>query len=372
MADKSVSTDSLALSTDDAEYTGKKFRIAIVGCGGIAQTHMKAYASMPHVEVVAGCDIDEKKRKHFTETWGVDKTFASWQEMYDSVDIDGVNVCTPNYVHSEPAIDALNSGLHVMVEKPMAITPAECQAMVDAAEKNNKLLSVGFQFRFHPKTEYLKRMADTGAYGDLMYVRCQALRRRGIPNWGVFGHKDKQGGGPMIDLGVHILECAHYLMGSPKPVAAVGNTWTYHGDKPDATVSHWSGWDHETYTVEDLAVGHIRFDNGAVLHIEASFVAHVENDVWDINCMGKKGGFNWHAPAVFKDEADTMTNVEPHWLPDTGGFQDVHTAKQRSWIDSCMNGTPQMADGTAGLNIQKMLDGVYRSAEAGGAEVTID
>jgi predicted dehydrogenase len=372
MADKSVSTDSLALDTGTAEYTGDKFKIAVVGCGGIAQTHMKAYAKMPHVEVVAGCDIDPKAREHFSNTWGVEKTFENWNEMYEAVRPDGVNVCTPNYVHSEPVIDALNAGCHAMVEKPMAITPDECQKMVDAAEKSGKLLSVGFQFRFHPKTQYLKRMADQGTYGDLMYVRCQALRRRGIPNWGVFGHKDKQGGGPMIDLGVHILECAHYLMGSPKPVAAVGSTWTYHGDKPDDTLSHWAGWDPTTYTVEDLAVGHIRFENGAVLHIESSFVAHIAHDIWDINFMGKKGGFNWNKPAVFRDEARTLTNVEPSWLPNTGGFDDVHAAKQESWIDSCMNGTPQMATGVDGLMIQKMLDGVYRSADKGGSEVAID
>ena len=110
-----------------------------------------------------------------------------------------------------------------------------------------------------------------------MFVKCQALRRRGIPNWGVFGQKKLQGGGPMIDIGVHVIEMAHYMMGSPEPVAAAGNTWTYMGNKKSAVVSQWPNWDYKTYTVEDLAIGQIRFDNGSILQIEASFAgAHRE------------------------------------------------------------------------------------------------
>ena len=118
----------------------------------------------------------------------------------------------------------------------------------------------------------------------------QALRRRGIPNWGVFGRKDLQGGGPLIDIGVHMLETAHYAMGAPKPVAACGSTYTYIGDKPSNVASVWPNWDYETYTVEDLAVGHIRFANGAMLSIETSFAAHIEKGEWNFTLMGEKGG----------------------------------------------------------------------------------
>ena len=137
--------------------------------------------------------------------------------------------------------------------------------MIAAAKANDVKLVCGFQYRYHPTTQMLCRARDAGKFGDIMFVKCQALRRRGIPNWGVFGQKKLQGGGPMIDIGVHIIEMAHYIIGSPKPIAASGNVWTYLGDKKSKTVSPWPNWDHKTYTVEDLAVaGSIACDGDMV------------------------------------------------------------------------------------------------------------
>ena len=197
-----------------------------------------------------------------------------------------------------------------------------------------------------------------------MFVKCQALRRRGIPNWGVFGQKKLQGGGPMIDIGVHCIEMAHYFMGSPKPVAASGNIWTYMGNKPSTVVCGWPNWDYKTYTVEDLAIGQIRFDTGAILQIEASFVAHIEKDIWNFSFMGTKGGGQWDPPMTFTDRNDTMINSSPYFVGDQSSFDNLFAIKLRNWIDGCTKNTPLEAPGEAGLAVQKMLDGVYRSAAA--------
>ncbi|MDA1044896.1 MAG: Gfo/Idh/MocA family oxidoreductase, partial [Verrucomicrobia bacterium] len=215
MADKSVGTDSLAIKTE-SKYSGKKFRVAIIGCGGISALHAESYKSMPDVEIVAGVDILPERLKAFEAQWGVTKLYKDWKKMLKEVQPDGVSICTPNGVHAAPAIDAANAGCHVITEKPMAMTPAECEKMIAASKKNRKKLAVGFQYRYHPNTQFLKRAKDGGEFGDIMFVKCQALRRRGIPNWGVFGQKHLQGGGPMIDIGVHVIEMAHYVMGSPK------------------------------------------------------------------------------------------------------------------------------------------------------------
>lgn len=366
---KAVSTDSLAISKKE-DFKGKKFRIAFIGCGGIAQTHAGALANMPDVEIVAGVDIQQYRLDNWQEKWGKQPVFTDWKKMLKEVKPDAVSVCTPNGIHSQPAIDALNAGAHVIVEKPMAMYPSECEKMIAAAKKNNKKLTIGFQYRYHPTTQMLKRAADEGQFGDLMFCRCQALRRRGIPNWGVFGQKKLQGGGPMIDIGVHCIEMAHYVMGRPKPVAAVGNTWTFHGNKPSNVVSQWPNWDHKTYTVEDMAIGHIRFENGAILHIEASFVAHIPNDIWNFQLMGTKGGCNWDPAEIYRDVAGTMVNSKAGYLPD-GDWKLLFGTKLRNFIDACTKGTPQEAPGEDGLTIQKILDGVYRSADAGGKEVAI-
>jgi len=371
MAEKSVSTDSLAMDDGKPAFKGKKFRIAFIGCGGIAQTHLGALKEMPDVEVVAGVDINPARLKTMQEKWGVEKVYSDWKKMLKEVQPDAVDICTPNGVHAQPAIDAANAGCHVIVEKPMAMNPAECQKMIDAAKKAGKKLTIGFQYRYHPATQFLKRAADQGQFGNVMFVDCKALRRRGIPNWGVFGQKKLQGGGPMIDIGVHVIEMAHYVMGSPKPVAATGNTWTHMGNKPSEVVSQWPNWDYKTYTVEDLAVGHVRFENGAVLHIESMFAGHIEKDVWNFKLTGTKGGCNWDPAMIFRDEAGTMINSTPAYLSSDTGFPALFKTKLRNFIDGCTKNTPLTAPGEAGLAVQKILDGVYRSADAGGKEVII-
>ncbi len=368
MANSGVSTESLG-SEKKQEFKGRKIRVAFIGCGGISATHLAAYKKIPEVEVVAGADIKSDRLDWLRDEHGIQGVYLDYKKMLKEVKPDAVDVCTPNGVHAPSAIAALNAGAHVMTEKPMAMSPKECQAMIDAAKKNKRKLAVGFQYRYHPTTQMLKRARDDGHFGNIMYVKCRALRRRGIPNWGVFGQKKLQGGGPMIDIGVHVIEMAHYLMGSPKPIAATGNIWTYIGNKPSNIVSSWPNWDWKTYTVEDLAIGHIRFANGAVMQIEASFAAHIEKDVWDFTVIGDKGGANWDPPGLFTDRAGTMINTAPAFLAPSD-FSSLFVEKQRNFIQAILHNTPLEAPGEAGMAVQKIIDGVYRS-DAAGKEVLI-
>lgn len=368
-----VESRSVKMEGPAKKFKGKKFRVAIIGCGGIAQAHLEAYKSIPEVEIVAGVDILPERLKVMEEKWGLPKKalFTDWKEMLKKIKPDAVDVCTPNGVHCAPVVDACNAGCHAMVEKPMAMNPAECEKMIAAAKKNKVKLSVGFQQRYNPHTQVLINARDKGQFGKIMFVKCQALRRRGIPNWGVFGQKELQGGGPMIDIGVHILESAYEFMGAPKPVAASGNVWTYFGNKPSKTLNAWPNWDYKTYTVEDLAIGQIRFDNGAILQIESSFVAHIpKNDIFNFTAMGEKGGCNWETGEIYCDQNDLMVNMTPTFISSNDAWTSLFIAKLKNWVDGCTKGTKLGAPGEAGLAVQKMLDGIYRSAAAG-KEVTI-
>ncbi len=222
----------------------EKLRIGLIGAGGIAGTHTNNYKKFNDVDVVAACDVRKDALKKFGAKFGIKKLFPNWQEMLKKARLDAVSVCTPNGLHCEPTIDALNAGCHVLVEKPLAMNAEEGQLMLDAAKKNKKKLIIAFQHRFEGRTQIIRRAFDKGVFGRVLFVRVQALRRRGIPNWGVFGRKKLQGGGPLIDIGVHCLEMAHYAIGTPKPVAASGQTWTYMGNKPSDTFSMWPNWDH--------------------------------------------------------------------------------------------------------------------------------
>jgi predicted dehydrogenase len=379
MAQKSVST---AMEAPKKAYKGKKLRVAIIGCGGIAQTHLHNFKNIPEVEVVAGVDVDIERLKIMRDTWGIpeDCLFGAsfktgkttsqtgWVEMLKKMGdrIDAVDVCTPNGWHCKPVVDACNAGKHAIVEKPMAMNPAECEKMIQAAKKSKVKLSVGFQHRYRPGMQALLEARDNGVFGDILFVKVQALRRRGIPNWGVFGQKEKQGGGPMIDIGVHMIEAAYEFMGCPKPVAASANCWTYMGNKKEATDVRcpWPGWDWKTYTVEDLAIGQIRFANGAIMQIESSFAAHVPEEKHCFSAIGTRAGCKWPDPVVYTDQNNTMVDITPHYLGDDG-WDAMFTAKLKDWASGCLKGTELSASGEDGLNVQKILDGVYRSAAAG-------
>ncbi len=350
----------------------KKFRVAFIGAGGIAGAHMEAYKKMDDVEIVAAADVSEKGLAARQEQYGIEHTFTDYKKMLadaKQIGIDGVDICTPNGMHAPASIAASQAGCHAVVEKPLAMNVKEANAMIAAAKKARKKLCIGFQWRYDAKTQYLKEAIDAGQFGDIMYARCQALRRRGIPNWGVFGRKELQGGGPMIDIGVHIMEVAHYTMGSPKPVSAFGQTWTYMGNKSSGkTRSMWPNWDHKTYNVEDLAVGQIRFDNGAMLSIEASFAGHLENR-WNFEVMGTKGGGNWDKSIIYRDDAGFMKNISPEYMP-KDDMDTLMFAKLRDFVDHSAYNKPSIIGAEHGLMVQKMLDGIYESA-AKGSEVKI-
>lgn len=372
MVDKSVGTQSFATAT--AKKVTRKVRMAFIGTGGISDVHIRVLSQMPEVEIVAGCDIKPERLEWFKQQPGCANanTYTDYKEMLKKEKkLDFVDVCTPNGVHCPAVIAALKAGCHAITEKPMAMDPEECKKMCDTAKKHKKLLAVGFQNRYHPSTEMCVRAREEGLLGDIMYVKVHAMRRRGVPNWGVFGQKELQGGGPMIDIGVHMIESAHYAMGEPKPVAATGMTWTFLGDKKSEVVSCWPNWDYKTYTVEDLAVGQVRFENGALMQIESSFCAHLEQDTFFWEIMGTKGGYNFETRSLFHDQAGTMVNSKAGFLPDAD-FDYLFKAKLQNFVDAIVEGTPLRAPGEEGMAVQKIIDGIYRSAAKNGAEVAIN
>lgn len=361
-----------SLKFDVAKKAGaKKLRLAFLGAGGISRTHMDALSKMDDVEIVALGDPKRQPMEQWAEQFKVPKVYTDWRKMLKEVQPEAVSVCSSNGAHEENAIAAMAAGAHVIVEKPMAMNVKQAQNMINAAKKYKRKLVIGFQYRYHPATTFIKESVDAGVLGDIKYARVQALRRRGIPNWGVFVRKELQGGGPMIDIGVHVLEMTHYAMGSPKPISAIGNTFTYLGNKPSNKIRcSWAGWDFKHHNIEDLAVGQIRFDNGAVLTLEASFAAHIEKDQWNFNLMGTKGGAQWDPATIYTDTNGHMVNVTPAWLG-KGDFGTMFASKLRNFVDYVTKNTPPTAPGEAGLMVQKMLNGIYDSADKGGKEVKI-
>ena len=348
----------------------KPLKIGFIGVGGIANAHLSTLkkfqekdAKVPAFEIVCGSDPNEEARDNAKEKYDIEHLYSDYEDMLSKHDLDAVSICTPNHLHMAPTVAAFEKGMHVMVEKPMARTVEECETMIAAGEKAKKQLMLGFQWRWHPQSRFIRKQVEEGVLGDVIYTRVQAMRRRGIPNWGTFYSKEKNGGGPMIDIGVHLLELAVFLMGAkvPTPKRIAGNTWTYLGNKEDVAENMWPKWNYKEYTVEDMAVGHVQFDNGSSLVIESSFAAHIKKDIYDVNVFGTKGGAHWEDGEVFTDMNGFMMDIKSGYLRDS----DIWVEKMKHFVEVAAGERENQSSGYEGLAVQKILNGIYDAAEAG-------
>ena len=351
---------------------GRKLKIALIGAGGIASTqHIPAYAGMEDVEVVAICDIKPEKAEKLAAQYGVPQTFTDYREVLKLPGLDAVDICTPNYLHSVIAVDALNSGLHVFCEKPDAVSVAEAEKMKAAAEKNGKVLMVMRNNRYMLTSAYLKKYIESGALGEVYAARCGSQRRRGIPGkGGWFTTKEQSGGGPLIDLGVHMIDLTMWLMGSPKPVAVTGCTYCKFADNDVSDSVNSDFGEKKTdgiFDVEDLAMGFIRFENGACMQIEFSWASNVEKENRFFELRGTKAGAAWDAVSdtlkIFEENFGTTEDRLPKIDNRQGGSQ--HGANLRHFVDVLLYGAEPMFVPQQGVNMVKILEAMYQSAELG-------
>lgn len=341
-----------------------KLKVALIGAGGIAtDVHIPAYRKVPEqVEIVAIADVAYDKAKAVAREHGIASVYDNYQSMLTETDIDAVSVCVPNKFHKDAAIAALEAGCHVLCEKPPAMNQEEAKEMEDAAVKSGKLLMYGFHYRFQSETQAAKRFIDAGEFGEIYSGRVQAIRRRGIPGWGVFTNKELQGGGPLIDIGVHMLDTALYLMGYPEPAVVLGQTHQQLGTKKG--VGLLGEWDYQNYTVEDMAIGMITFKNGASLVLESAFAANVEKrDTMQVSLMGNKGGADIFPLKMYQEKHDTLIDITPAYLPEI----NAHQTEIHAFVADCIEGNITDRYAKQGTNIQKIIDGLYQSAETGKA-----
>jgi predicted dehydrogenase len=338
-----------------------KVRVGVIGLG-MGRHHIAGYQLHPDAEIIAVADLDASRLQQIGDQYGVSTRYLSGEEMLQKEELDVVSIATPNKFHAPLTIAALEAGNHVLCEKPMAMSADEGRAMLAAAEKAGKRLMINFSYRFTEQSQALKDRVDAGELGDVYFARTVWHRRRGLPKFGGwFGQKALSGGGPLIDLGVHRLDLALWLMGYPKPVWALGSTYN-----PIATaLAREQG---VNYDVEDLAVGLIRFDNGATLEVEASWAANIkENELMETRLLGTKGGL------VQRNLNETYEFEAEVYVERSGAHYDMklHAPPRRRLnamthlIDCILNDVPHTATGEEGLLVMEILDAIYKSAEEG-------
>lgn len=336
----------------------KKLRIGVIGLG-MGRCHIDGYQMHPQAQVVAIADTDAARLDKIGAEKGIASRYTSAAAMIRREDLDIVSVVTPNKFHRPLTLAAFKAGCHVLCEKPMAMNAAEAREMLAASRKARKRLMINFSYRFTDQSWALKKEVDDGILGDIYFGRTVWHRRRGMPGFGGwFGTKALAGGGPLIDLGVHRLDLALWLMGYPKPEWVLGRTY-------NPIASAIASKEGKTFDVEDLAAGFITFKNGATLEVEASWAANIaERELMETRLLGTSGGLvQRNRNEGYEFEAEIYT--ERH-----GASFDMRLhpptprppSAQAHFVDAILTGKPHTATGEEGLIVMQLLDALYESA----------
>ncbi|KKC49213.1 oxidoreductase [Paenibacillus sp. D9] len=346
--------------------TQSPLRIGIIGAGGIGNVHMDIFKQIPEVKIEAVTDVFLPLAEKRAEEHGIPTVHQSPQELLENPDLDAVVICVPNQFHASLAIEALKQGKHVLLEKPMAISLEDARAILDAKHASGKVLMVAHQMRFGGLSRAIKGYIDEGKLGRVYNAKTGWWRKKGIPGWGSwFTRKDMAGGGPLIDIGVHMLDLSLYLMGNPRPVSVYGTTYAEFGPRREG-IGNWGtpNWDGY-YDVEDLATAMIKMDNGATLTLEVSWAAHSAGLGEDpfIHLMGTEGGAYYAGSSGLYVTHSEEGVVQEDIAPLSG--DDDRILLSRHFLDCIRTGREPISSAMTGYTNNRILDAIYESSRTG-------
>ena len=345
-----------------------KLRVGIIGVGGIGKLHLKSFAAVPEATLVAIADANPERLAEMAAEFRVPATYTEYRALLDRDDIDAVSVCTPNFLHAPATLAALEAGKHVLCEKPLATSSAEALAMARAAKAADRALLVAFSHRRRGDVQWLKRAVEDGMFGDVYYAKAMWMRRSGIPSWGGwFTDKSRAGGGPLIDLGVHMLDMALYLMGEPRVLTITASTYSELGSR--GVGFFYPPPAGQQFDVEDLATAFLRLEGGKTLALETSWASYGKHgDSFGVSLYGANGGaeleVNHYADKdtlrVFTDIGGAPAEVRPNPAPQPG-----HQAIAREFTQRVLSGQWQGEIGLDGLRRAQVIEAAYQSAQEG-------
>ncbi len=345
-----------------------KLKAGVIGLG-MGYNHLRGYMEHPDVEVVAIADRREDRRQKAKTEFNIGKIYNEGIDLIKNEKLDILSVAVPNNQHKDLTIAGLEAGFNVLCEKPMAMNTAEAEEMLKASQKAKRQLGIDFSYRFTPQSRAMKALVEEGHLGEIYYARSVWLRRRGVPggtasgfntegasgSW--FYDKKQSGGGPLIDLGVHRLDLALWMMDYPEPAWVMGSTYC---KIAPALVKNFS--------VEDLACAMIKFRNGATLELDASWASNIkEKEHMSTRLLGDKGG-------LFQYNLNEGYSYDVEYYMDLNGKQydcklhppvpEVKSA-YHMFVEAVRDNQPFLAPGEHGVTVMRLLDAIYKSSASG-------
>ncbi|MFD0673459.1 Gfo/Idh/MocA family protein [Cohnella sp. GCM10027633] len=353
-----------------------KVNVGMIGCGGIAMgKHLPSLAKIPEAQVVAFFDISWDRAQEAKNKFGTPEAriYNDVYELLRDPDVHVVHVCTPNDTHAELSIAAMEHGKHVLCEKPMAKTAVDAQRMLEVSERTGKKLSIAYQNRFRADSRWLHEACEAGDLGEIYMAKAHAVRRRAVPTWGVFLDLEKQGGGPLIDIGTHALDLALWFMNNYEPKHVLGTSYrklAEHGSRANM----WGPWDPSKFTVEDSAFAMITMKNGATVWLESSWALNVlDGDEAKVTLAGTKAGadMNKGILRVNGEEHGRLytKEVQMSGYAGWGGStpDDAAEMEARAWINAILDDKAPVVTAKQGLVVQQILEAIYESSDKGQA-----
>ena len=339
----------------------KTLKVGIIGAGGIARgAHLTpGWLAVPDAKVVAVCDIHEPTARKLAEDFDIPKVFTDFNELLELGEVDCVDICTPNKFHTPAVLGALKAGKHVLCEKPLAVSTAEILEMKAVLAKTDRLLMTAQHMRYTPEAAAIKSWVDAGSLGEVYHARVNATRRNLLPINPGFIDPKLSGGGPCMDIGVHALDTALWLMNFPKPVRVTGRAHTNFAKGFDIP-GGWGEWDRTLFGVEDFASGYIHFSNGSTMVLEASWLQHQEKEEFNATLQGKKASIRW--PSGHFHTTVNRTLVDGIVLPQAR-LRPAHTEEILAFAEAIRAGKPSPVPIDQTIHVIAILEAIMQSSQ---------
>lgn len=330
-------------------------KIAFTGTGSISKVHARAARKIEGVELAAVVNHRHESMAVFAAEFNIPRQYTSIEELLREGQVDAICINTPNYLHAPQTIAALEAGVHVMVEKPMAMDAGEAQAMWAASDHTGALLMVAHCWRFDDEVLWLKKQADGGKLGRIVRTKGYGVHA----NWGPggwFTQKEFAGGGALADMGIHAIDTVRFLLGDPQPSSVYARIGTNYGD----------------YDVDDTGVIIVNWDNGASSYIESGWwQPHMDGPEAATQLYGTKG-----FGQIFPTHLEIPNLQEQRVDRVESGFAfpraehcptGMYERQMEHFIASIRSGQTPHPGGSEGLVNMKIVDAAYESARRGEA-----
>lgn len=346
---------------------GRRLRVAVVGIGWAGRQHLEAYANSEDVEILGLAGMEPALLAELQAEYGIPHAVARWEDLLALDGLDAVSVAVPTFLHEPIAVAALEQGLHVLSEKPIARNGDEGQTMVDAARRAGRVLDVAFNHRRRGDVAALERVIGDGRLGRPYYVKAAWLRRSGIPSLGSwFTSRDLAGGGPLVDIGVHVLDLALHLLGEPRVLSVSASTYAELGPRGRGGGDYGKQAADSAFEVEDFASAFLRLEGGVTLLLEAGWAAYREaEDLIELRMYGTDGGAELRRVGVPSEAAPDLRvfTEDGEYAPGIGPSAG-HQGVIDDFLAAVRAGEAEWHrhDGSVALTRARVIDACYLSA----------